>query len=149
MDNIKWITLDNGVHIPIRPGEDKEEAVKEFFAGKYEDELKEVKQEDIRYLENLVSDGKSHISSPRWRFDEKERTAFKDLGNYMEDSFNDLKNEEDWTITHWLTEHGFKYKLYKGSYDWQTKGKTGRNWVNTDKGNKKTAKDKILLEIYW
>jgi len=42
MENIKWITV-NGVHIPIRPGEDKDEAVKEFFAGKYEDDLKRYK----------------------------------------------------------------------------------------------------------
>jgi hypothetical protein len=108
-----------------------------------------IKGEDLEYLRNWVSDNKPYLASPRWSFDNEQKTAFRDIAAYDADNYNELLNESDNTITQWLKQHGFNYELSHGDYDYETKGRVGRNWVNTGKGNQKTARNRILLKVRW
>lgn len=150
MEEGKWVTI-KGNKVFIKDGQTAEEAFNDFLkaANALNITANTPKEKDIKDLEVLINDNKPYIESPKWSFDKNNKTAFKDLGPYKEDDFQDLQNEEDWTITKWLTDHGFKYELKKGDYNWKTKGKVGRNWVNTDKGNIKTSKNRIILNIEW
>ena len=150
--NGEWKTI-NGARVFIEDGQSLEEALaNRDKANKLlgiSESKKPVSKEDISFLRSLITDNKPHVESPRWKFDDNNKSAFKDIGSYKEDIFTELKNEEDGTITKWLKDHGFEYELSKGDYEWETKGSTGRNWVNTDKGNKKTATNRIILKVNW
>lgn len=60
-DEIKWITV-NGVHIPIKPGQTKDEAVKEFTEKQAEkDRLNEKSVEELKEAAIVFDDEQNDI----------------------------------------------------------------------------------------
>ncbi len=43
-DNVRWITLDKGTHVPVKPGQSEEEAIKEFVLTRLNSKKKKKKK---------------------------------------------------------------------------------------------------------
>ena len=88
-DEIKWITI-NGAHVPIAPGKDEAEAIKEFFDNiKTRNSAKNLSVEELRELlsrptkrkrrSTTVKISADHYSRLRWMWGEYHRGQSKPI----------------------------------------------------------------------
>ena len=84
---ISWFTTENGIHIPLREGQTKEEATKNFFANK-KTEVKPVT------VENRWAESERHFNNMA-RGKKVLQTAYSDLLRNLPQKF---KNGEQWKL---------------------------------------------------
>ena len=87
-DNLKWITLDNGTHIPIEKGQTKGEAI-DYFVYRHRASMKPIRVNNETYsrLRKMFSDYRHGTCSTVKEFDnikifDLDNTKFIVVGEY-------------------------------------------------------------------